>query len=470
LQVWEDGGSAANLAGAIDDIGNLLEEKLLVYLVKECNKALADVSWSRRVSGAAALKELADIQILAPQSNYKNRDIQRKDSKRFERRSISSQLALNSLVKLLSATRLWSGKGEVAKATVQIAANWSASTGSESVSDSDDEKSLKQPVHMSYQGQNHDLFIGDDWFCKDHVDDLDPVSTDQQGRGNVSLQDCNVESDSADVSDMEMLSTDLISLMHPVSFVGLCRLLVVQAFPTARAVLPVADEEVLPYRAVILQSLTNLLKNSTGSTEINILKRIVFDTISEKLLAVFNESSILEGTFIEPPLFVARTLDCYAECIWERAGSEHDGFDILNLSKILLQCLEQPAWTVRESATLCCSALVMKGHRQQLSHYETVSLMVSGISRALKDRKFWRVRFAGMKLLHSLVDKVAHNTEISISLVDQDKGTRERQELLESMLPHKEKMLQLVQKSLSDPEAKVTALASDVVKAMAWWP
>jgi hypothetical protein len=38
------------------------------------------------------------------------------------------------------------------------------------------------------------------------------------------------------------------------------------------------------------------------------------------------------------------------------------------------------------------------------------------------------------------------------------------------MLPHKEKMLELAKQSLSDPEAKVTALASEVVKAMDWWP
>ena len=46
----------------------------------------------------------------------------------------------------------------------------------------------------------------------------------------------------------------------------------------------------------------------------------------------------------------------------------------------------------------------------------------------------------------------------------------DRGELLESMLPHKEKMLKLAKYALGDPEAKVTALASEIVNAMAWWP
>jgi hypothetical protein len=42
--------------------------------------------------------------------------------------------------------------------------------------------------------------------------------------------------------------------------------------------------------------------------------------------------------------------------------------------------------------------------------------------------------------------------------------------VLEAMLPQKEKMLKLARQALSDSEAQVTALSSDIISAMAWWP
>ena len=164
----------------------------------------------------------------------------------------------------------------------------------------------------------------------------------------------------------------------------------------------------------------------------------------------------------EPPFFIARSLDCFATAFWNGIGSDEDEVDTMALSKLFFQCLEQPAWTVRESACLCCSSLVLKSHAIPLRHYETISIMVACVSRAAKDRKFWRVRLAGIQLLHSLVDRAGKSNGST--------SDRERQELLESMLPHKEQMLKLAKQSLGDPEAKVTALAGEIIKAMTWWP
>jgi hypothetical protein len=48
--------------------------------------------------------------------------------------------------------------------------------------------------------------------------------------------------------------------------------------------------------------------------------------------------------------------------------------------------------------------------------------------------------------------------------------SQDRQLVLEALLPQKEKMNKLAKQALSDSEAKVTALASDALSAMAWWP
>jgi hypothetical protein len=48
--------------------------------------------------------------------------------------------------------------------------------------------------------------------------------------------------------------------------------------------------------------------------------------------------------------------------------------------------------------------------------------------------------------------------------------SEEKQLTLEALLPHKEEMLRLVRSSLSDTESKVTALSSEILGNMVWWP
>lgn len=458
----------------MDDYGTVLEEKLLVSLVKECDKALSDVSWSRRASGAAALNELADLRILAPLQSRKKSgkpDNLFLGSERSERRRQGSQIALTILVKVLGGSRLWSGKNEVAKAAVRIASNWSTEDCDEGEATSTSGAVTKEnPVSLESKVDCNDLFVGDDWFRQEHEDDLDvePMQTAKK-----ELEDGNIESDLAEGSDVDGIAAAVVEdalRLVPVTFVGLCRLLVTQAFPTSRVLLSVSEEDVLPYRAAVLQALTDLLNSVDGNDLGDALKRTVYETISQNLLPVFDAVSVSsEGTLKEPPLVVARSLDCFAACLWRGIGSESDTVDPLELAKIVFRCLEQPAWTVRESATLCNSSLVLRCHLLPLCQFELPALMVTCASQVAKDRKFWRVRLAGMKLLHSLVTRTG-NAPVGDSMTTSNVAARERQEFLESMLPHKEKILKLAKLSLSDPEAKVTALASEALKAMTWWP
>lgn len=462
-EVWDDGGAAASLAEAVGDFGTVLEEKLLLELVIQCKKALADVSWSRRASGASALKELAANQILAPLANRKYSDKTDLDSQRSERRRIASHLALDSLVKVLSGPRLWSGKSEVTKAAVRIASNWASENGS----------SLLEMKGES----NCDLFVGDEWFKQSHEDVID---ADENASSQNAAQSPQAEPSPSDMSDMETNlqdeqqddnQEDAASLV-PVDFLGLCRLLLVQGFPSKRSCMAVSDEEILPYRSGALEAFKDLLGSLRSTPHDDDLRKGVYESTSEKLLPVFNfDVDAVKEKSKDPPLVVARSLDCYGALLCPRVGSKDDVVDSVAMAKMLLQCLEQPAWTVREAAAMCCASLVSKSDESVLCQFDFLSLITSIVTKEMKDRKFWRVRLAGMKVLHSLVMRVPKGAQSSSSNVGPNNGGAvSNQEILESVLPHKEAIMLLAKRSLSDPEAKVTAVASQVVKDMAWWP
>ena len=67
-----------------------------------------------------------------------------------------------------------------------------------------------------------------------------------------------------------------------------------------------------------------------------------------------------------------------------------------------------------------------------------------------------------------MIARAGNATDTSGSVLNPE--ARERQLILEALLPEKERMLSLARQTLSDPEPQVTALCSSVLSAMAWWP
>ena len=67
-----------------------------------------------------------------------------------------------------------------------------------------------------------------------------------------------------------------------------------------------------------------------------------------------------------------------------------------------------------------------------------------------------------MELLLSLVSRVGSQ---KASAADSEK-----QLIMESILPYKEKIVDLARKSLADNESQVTATASKITLTMSWWP
>lgn len=85
-------------------------------------------------------------------------------------------------------------------------------------------------------------------------------------------------------------------------------------------------------------------------------------------------------------------------------------------------------------------------------------------------RVFALDRLAGLELLQALVDQAGRGPSRGGEILPPDERYREKQLVLEALLPHKEEMVKLAKKTLGDSEAKVTALASNILSSMSWWP
>jgi proteasome component ECM29 len=420
--VWEEGGSAVLLAGAADGFGSTLEEKLIIYLVDECIKALIDVSWSRRVSGADALRELAVKEILSPAPRRLNgtpKDGNLEESLRAQRRVQASHRALVALTKAIADTRLWSGKQNVDDACCLIASKWSSALANAGDQNEVTGKGLDTrvfaPLALTDHADTDSLFAHDGRFKKQTDEELPDEATqrlevameidEEESLGETKLdfdndvvgpdektESCVFESSSEDKRMGETL--------EPVpTFIGICRMFLVQAFPTKRNILSVKEEEVLPYRAASLKALADLLDSIDKSTHGSKQKAIAFTFVTTKLAPLFDNShEASDNAKEESPLVVSRALDCFGACFWEGIGSaggsaSNKYTNVLVLVQIFekLSVVELP-WTVKMSALNACARLIVNADATSLEDHSTVSAVVNCASQALKDRKFWKVR------------------------------------------------------------------------------
>jgi proteasome component ECM29 len=447
-EVWEDGGSSVNLGSEGDD-GNTIDEKLLLGLTKESVKALGDVSWTRRVTGAAAIADLSHRGILSPPPRRLNDETFQMEYGRARKRAQASRLALSSLVRLVARSRIWSGKNEVVRAIANLAIAWIPFAGSKEAKVLLGDPELA-PISFGNVATDKDLFFGDSWFADSNV-----------------LHDENIDGSDQDeafqTSDGSASDEVLVVLV-----VGLCRLLLVQAFPGDGALRAVAEEEVLPYRSDVLQSFERLLKSLPDDISGIPLRERIFSFVAPRLSVVFSNYSTNES-----PLIVARTVDCFAGSFWSHMRFEKDGesaLDSVELSLLFLHHVDfskQPAWTVREAAAKASGRIVQCANIATLRHGKFVSSFVDVASVALKDRKFWKVRLAGLQVLYAIVLRSGKRVAVGNGIVE---TAQEKQLILESILPHKESIQDLAKRSLHDSEAQVTALATKILSILSTWP
>jgi proteasome component ECM29 len=481
-EVWSEGGTSANLSNSSSmSFGTTLEEKLLPSLIRGCVSALQDVSWSRRVSGAAAIGDLCDLGILGPIPRSTS-SASSLDPAKARRRAEASNAVMRECVTLLAKPRLWTGKSEVLKAVVNLASTWAAA---EAAKDADeqvlygwDEEGRNcrwRPLAVSPGQFADDLFIGDGWFSKmaveDNASDEDQqVAQAEQMDVEETKEDVKIDFDQCDnVPDEngrgQGIETTAKETFEVVTFTGLSRLLIDQAFLPNDSFS--SSSELLPYKTAAFQSFRDLLNSMPPDCTAE--KMEIYDVVAPKIIELCTKKLDETGSSKKvAPVLVAGAIEGLGSCFWEGIGSGDTGVahaDPKELTRTLKEVggKFQPAWTVRESANACLAELASKCSADALRQHVIVSWMIETATYALADRKFWRVRYAGLKVLDSLVNRAgkAH---------DASGDVQTRQLILEALLPHKEVMVRLVRSSFGDSEAQVTALGSTVSSNMSWWP
>lgn len=491
-EVWEEGG-ASLCTEMSSGVGALVEEHVLTGLVRACIVALADVSWARRVAGATSLSELCDINVLSPipmpavelASNQSGIE-----TERARRRSKAASLALKACVSLLVKPRIWSGKTEVLKATVNIATKWAVvdELTTPALGWSNEFPRPWLPITMGPRGASTDLFEGDKYFetpagetigddVKDETNQEECDANIGDAMINFSEEDKMLAQTNPDASD----ETSGEGESTTVSFGGLCRVLVNHGLPQAQGkLLTNSQDEVLPFRAAALEGVSNLLKTAKGlqnPCSADILAEM-YVLLAPQLLTVIDSEGLLikESEFVhdQPPLIVARATQCFSALIWGGIGeSGEPNQDVLRIAKIFQNVggAKQGAWTIREAALLGASELASVCPVQSLRNHKLLSLLFECSNNAQQDRKFWRVRFAGLSLMKALVSRTGTGRSSLRAIPYAATTTKEANEqmVLEALLPFKEDILKTARGALKDSQSEVTAMASDICGLVAWW-
>lgn len=487
-EVWEEGTLAVNSShGSTDDDFGSIEEKLLPHLVQECCRALGDLSWTRRVSGANGLLDLSQRNILAPAPR---RLASSTPGKREQRRAQASSTALKTCIDLLSKSRLWTGKSEVVVAAGSVAAKWALALVNEK-SDvravlgwaGDENLCHWQPILVAPGQFTKDLFVGDGWFSQKADEQVGmeaaegkalgtAMEVDSETEGKLDFDECDKLTDNEDGAGFEK-SEELIieSEARMPTFAGFVLFLMDQAMPMSVSKHISDSEEFLPYRVAAFKGSRVLMASLAGSsTAVVSQKKEVYSGLAPRLLSLCD----VDKKSDVPPVVVASAIDCLAACFWQGMNSENgiEGsatLEMLELAKLLRATggEKQPAWTIREATRLCLGELASNCHPNVLRDHKFVSALVECAADAQKDRKFWKVRYSGLKLLCALVARAGSRAIVAGS---QNAEEQERQLTLEGMLPQKEAIMKVARKSLTDPESKVTALSSEMIGMMAWWP
>ncbi len=186
-----------------------------------------------------------------------------------------------------------------------------------------------------------------------------------------------------------------------VTFSGFCRFLIGQAFPNQ----PTqhhqnVSEEYLPYRSGSLRAFRDLM-NSLPSGSIS--QRIeVFNLVGLRLLEILAVSNKKSESKTEPPVLIAGAIDVIAACLWLGIGQK--GTNLIVGSDVkpeeFLTTIKnvggknQPAWTVRESASLLIAQFAKQCHIDILRQPSIIASMITGSTDTQTDPKFWRVRYA----------------------------------------------------------------------------
>ena len=482
-EIWDEGSNAARLGMRAMPFGASVQEAILPHLTKALINALEDVSWSRRRIACAALSELSETNVLAPAPRTLDTNISNSEElmARLSVKSISSAKILNSCVKLIVNTRIWTGKAELLKTVTKILSNWV-------VLNSNDANLEDSPV--SFSASKDDLFAGDSWFVSGDYHHQEECLENPKESPMETTADSEKEEESAEINfdegDKMLAVSDQVenniefgskALAHSaISLYGLCRLLLDQGLPMN--VEAIVSSDYLLYRSAAIESLTSILE---CMDVIDFSKQLqdMHELVSPRILPFMKEAKV-DGQDI-PPLITAKCFKCYSSIIYSDIGRDSqrglDPPDLLDLSELFRNNCGpmQAAWTVREGAGLAAAKLVTKGLYSSVQKIAVIDNLIECTKALLKDRKFWKVRLAGLKIILSFCSRTStqsssRNMAMGSSNKERNSIEKERQVLFEAILPYKEIFISISRSCMTDNEAKVTAAASEIMSSISWWP
>lgn len=450
---------------------------------------MTDVSWARRVVACDSISELAQMNILAPLTEkHDNNEV---NLFRQNRRAKASTKLLEMCVQMIVKGRIWDGKASLVKATVNIATKW-VQYGL-----NDKYASLGTSfTPITHSNSWNDLFVNDNWFNSEAVEDnvFDENKDDEKLIKTKNDTNCCKEDnyiidfDGGDkmLEEEEILSNEIENSQKPtksVVFSGLCRAILEQSISKKSSYQQELD--VMMYRSTTLQTLATLLI-SINNKEFDLASisgtdpKYIYNMLVPLLLPlvdfysqVFTSEVISTNEITHPPLIVARSIDCIASAIFDGIQT-----NVTLLVKLFyLNCgLRQSAWTVRESSGLALANLVSKAALKCLRKIDTIEILLECARRTLMDKKFWKVRICGLKILLSICQRAGYSNQLvcipSIikSSTSENIIRKEQQLMLEALMPYKEKILEIGRSSLCDIEPKVSAVASKICNSITWWP
>lgn len=478
-EVWQEGGYATKKA---DDTSIHPEEILLLFLSHELIEALDDVSWSRRRVACASLMKLVDSNILSPPHlSISNSDLSDDIIQRAKDRSQATCRILISCINLIVKTRVWKGKEDLVKTVATIASKWCGpefeTTKMAHVLGFNGciEDCPWTPINLN--GSELDLFSGDQWFSLHQVDaigneeNVDEPLPQESNSSETEAEDEVIDFGPADFEDADEImksSTHKDEEFKNISLFGLCRLLMEQGLPQNGSRARFAPEY-LSYRAASIESVSIILDG------IKTLPEKMYDLILPSILSIVNKELITDESI--PPLIISKCVGVLSSVIWEDIGNtEHGASQVQLLCAIFLHhsSYNQHAWTVREQSSLAFAKLIQRGHFSVIKRLEIIQKALDATKQCQQDRKFWRVRLAGLMILKALTDRVERSKAIlalgSTTQTVLSSYESERQILLESVLPFKETIVAQAKSCLTDNEAQVTKLASDILASISFWP
>jgi proteasome component ECM29 len=325
-----------------------------------------------------------------------------------------------------------------------------------------------------------DLFLSDGWFTlapettNDKTEDEglgcnkeEPANNDDvltfENEGVLDFASENEFPEEDQVTDIDMDDRNSSNGSQQVTFAGFCRVLCDQGLRTNSNE---TVDGILPYKAAALGGLSSLLQSLCPSAEsssqqaVVSQQRAVYQLLVPRLFAFVKE----KGAKPPPPLLIAKSLESLASAMYNGVGNNpsSDYDNALVLLRFLSTETDQAAWTVRQTSALAAASLVANMASTVLRKNDVITTVLECASKSLNDRKFWRVRQAGLELILSLVSRVGKQR---VSDVDS-----ESQLLMEAILPYKEKIIDIARQSLRDNESQVTATASKITLTLAWWP